>query len=82
MRDHFLKFRVRIVPIIGEILQTKTSFMVGSALMTTLGEKDERWLHGFTCETTRTMIDGNQDLRSVLGQNKGHTGHLKSQRTD
>jgi hypothetical protein len=47
-----------------------------------LGEKDERQLHEVTCETTSTIIDVNQDSRSVLGQSKGHTSHLKSQQMD
>jgi hypothetical protein len=47
-----------------------------------LGEKDDRRLHGVTWETTRTMIDGNQDSRSALGQSEGHTSRLKSEQTD
>jgi hypothetical protein len=39
--DHSLNSRVRIVLTIGEILQMKISFRVGSALTLLLGKKDE-----------------------------------------
>jgi hypothetical protein len=70
------------VPTIDELLQMKTSFSVGSALTPLLGKKDEQWVHKFTCETTRTRINDNQDSRSALGRSNGHTNRLKSQRTD
>jgi hypothetical protein len=39
--DHFLNSEVRIMPTIGEILQTKISFNVGSTLTPLLDKKDE-----------------------------------------
>jgi hypothetical protein len=39
----FLISWVEIVPTIGRNLQTETSFSVGSALTSLLGETDERW---------------------------------------
>jgi hypothetical protein len=38
--DHILHSKVGIVPTINEILQTETSFRVGSALTPLLGKKD------------------------------------------
>jgi hypothetical protein len=40
-RDHFLNSEVRIMPTIGEILQTEISFNVGSTLTPLLSKKDE-----------------------------------------
>jgi hypothetical protein len=78
-RDHFLNSQVGIKPTIGEILQTEISCSVWSTLTPLLVERDDRQLHGVTCETTKTRNDDNQGLSSALGQSKGHTRRLKSQ---
>jgi hypothetical protein len=39
--DHFLNSQVRIMPIIGNILQTEINFNVGSTLTPLLSKKDE-----------------------------------------
>jgi hypothetical protein len=63
-RHHlFLNSRVRIIPTINEDLQTGTSFSVGSAMTTTAWWMDEWRLHGVTCETTKTRVDDNQDIK-------------------
>jgi hypothetical protein len=81
-RDHFLNSQVRIMPTIGEILQTKISFNVGSTLTPLLGKKDEGSVsiplvkpQGQGSKITKTS-------RVVLGQSNRHTSHLKSQQTD
>jgi hypothetical protein len=59
--DHFLNSQVRIMPTIGEILQTEISFNVGSTLTPLFSKKDE--VFEVTCETKMTRIYNNQDIK-------------------
>jgi hypothetical protein len=55
------------MPTIGEAYRRKQALVSGQLWQTLLGETDERWAYRVTCETTRTRINDNQDLRGALG---------------
>jgi hypothetical protein len=77
--NHFLNSQVRVIPTIGESLQTEISFNVGSTLTPLLGKKDEVSVsmplskpQGQGSKITKTS-------RGALGQSNRHTSCLKSQ---
>jgi hypothetical protein len=60
--EHFLNSKVGNMPTIIENLQSRTSFSVQSALTPLLTKNDEGSIQ-FTCETTRSRIDDNQNIK-------------------
>jgi hypothetical protein len=70
------------MPTIGEILQTKISFNVGSTLTPLLSKKDEGSVSMPLVKPQKQGSKTTKTSRGAHGQSNRHTSRLKSQQTN